>query len=170
MFSAKLVAPAIGDAFRKLSPRQLIKNPVLFTTAVVALLLTVLLVAGGDGLAISFQLHFPSGVVAQCMSSYRTANGNRARAYGDKGLLDLEPATAYEGQRLFVEEKSGRTERAISAGNQFAAMMDHFSECVQENKDPKITGEDGLRDVRYINAIYESSRSNGAPVEVKGEA
>ncbi|AJP70612.1 potassium-transporting ATPase subunit KdpB [Sphingomonas hengshuiensis] len=56
MFSAKLVAPAIGDAFRKLAPRQLVKNPVLFTTAVVAALLTVLVFLGGDGLSIPFQL------------------------------------------------------------------------------------------------------------------
>ena len=44
MFTAKLVVPAIGDAFKKLDPRELIRNPVLFTTAVVALLLTVLAV------------------------------------------------------------------------------------------------------------------------------
>jgi K+-transporting ATPase ATPase B chain len=56
MFSAKLVGPAIGDAFRKLSPAQLIKNPVLFTTAVVALLLMVLLVLGGNGLSVGFQV------------------------------------------------------------------------------------------------------------------
>ncbi|MBB3859546.1 K+-transporting ATPase ATPase B chain [Novosphingobium hassiacum] len=56
MFSAKLVVPAIGDAFRKLSPRQLVKNPVLFTTAVVAALLTVLVVVGEDPLPLGFQL------------------------------------------------------------------------------------------------------------------
>ncbi|HEX7712278.1 MAG TPA: potassium-transporting ATPase subunit KdpB [Sphingomonadaceae bacterium] len=56
VFSAKLVGPAIGDAFRKLDPRELIKNPVLFTTAVVALLLTVLLAVGNSGLALGFQL------------------------------------------------------------------------------------------------------------------
>ena len=56
VFSAKLVAPAIGDAFRKLNPRELIRNPVLFTTAVVALLLTVLLVIDGKGLPIGFQI------------------------------------------------------------------------------------------------------------------
>ncbi|MGK6356902.1 potassium-transporting ATPase subunit KdpB [Sphingomonas sp. DT-207] len=56
MFSAKLVGPAIGDAFRKLSPAELVKNPVLFTTAVVALLLTVLLAIGGERLPIGFQL------------------------------------------------------------------------------------------------------------------
>jgi len=56
MFSAKLVVPAIGDSFKKLDPRQLIKNPVLFTTAVIALLLTVLLALGGEQLPVGFQL------------------------------------------------------------------------------------------------------------------
>ncbi|MCC6827310.1 MAG: potassium-transporting ATPase subunit KdpB [Novosphingobium sp.] len=56
MFSAKLVVPAIGDAFRKLAPRALVRNPVLFTTAVVALLLTVLLALGGSGLPVAFQV------------------------------------------------------------------------------------------------------------------
>ncbi len=56
IFSAKLVGPAIGDAFRKLDPRELVKNPVLFTTAVVALLLTVLLIAGGGTLSFGFQI------------------------------------------------------------------------------------------------------------------
>ncbi|WP_066821554.1 potassium-transporting ATPase subunit KdpB [Sphingomonas mali] len=56
MFSANLVVPAIGDAVKKLDPRQLIKNPVLFTTAVIALLLTVLLALGGEKLPVGFQL------------------------------------------------------------------------------------------------------------------
>jgi K+-transporting ATPase ATPase B chain len=56
MFSGELIVPAIGDAFKKLDPRQLIKNPILFTTAIVALLLTVLLAIGGEKLAIGFQV------------------------------------------------------------------------------------------------------------------
>jgi K+-transporting ATPase ATPase B chain len=56
MFSAALIAPAIGDAFKKLDPRELVKNPVLFTTAVVALLLTILLVTGEEPLPLGFQI------------------------------------------------------------------------------------------------------------------
>jgi K+-transporting ATPase ATPase B chain len=56
MFTPTLIGPAIGDAFKKLNPRQLVKNPVLFTTAVVALLLTVLLFIGGASLSIGFQV------------------------------------------------------------------------------------------------------------------
>ena len=56
LFTADLILPAVGDAFRKLNPRELIGNPVMFTTAVVATLLTVLLVVGHDGLAFGFKL------------------------------------------------------------------------------------------------------------------
>jgi K+-transporting ATPase ATPase B chain len=56
IFNASLVVPAIGDSFRKLDPRQLIKNPVMFTTAVVATLLTVLLIIGGEKLSFGFQI------------------------------------------------------------------------------------------------------------------
>ena len=56
MFSAQLVGPAIGDAFRKLDPRQLIRNPVMFVTASVAALLTVLLVLGHERLGTAFQI------------------------------------------------------------------------------------------------------------------
>ena len=56
IFAPALVGPAILDAFRKLTPRQLVRNPVLFTTAVVATLLTVLLLTGTEHLAIGFQI------------------------------------------------------------------------------------------------------------------
>ena len=56
LFTADLIVPAIRDAFRKLNPRELIRNPVMFTTAVVALLLTMLLLVGHDGLAVGFKL------------------------------------------------------------------------------------------------------------------
>lgn len=56
MFSAKLIGPAVRDAFTKLNPRELVRNPVLFTTAVVALLLTVLLAIHAEPLPLGFQL------------------------------------------------------------------------------------------------------------------
>ena len=56
IFSLSLIGPAVGDAFRKLDPRHLVRNPVMFVTACVALLLTVLLVAGRTGLPVGFQV------------------------------------------------------------------------------------------------------------------
>ena len=44
IFDTRIVLPAIGDAFRKLNPRILARNPVMFVVAVVSALTTVLLV------------------------------------------------------------------------------------------------------------------------------
>ena len=55
LFTAELIGPAIGDAFKKLDPRQLIRNPVMFVTACVAVLLTALL-GVDDGLPFGFKL------------------------------------------------------------------------------------------------------------------
>ncbi len=55
-----ILLPAIGDAFRKLDPRQLAYNPVMFVVGMVALLTTVLFVAdvmrGHGNLAFSGQI------------------------------------------------------------------------------------------------------------------
>ncbi|WP_174274804.1 potassium-transporting ATPase subunit KdpB [Sphingomonas bacterium] len=55
VFTPELLGPAIADSFRKLDPRTLARNPVMFVTAVVALLVTVMLVAGIGGGSIAFK-------------------------------------------------------------------------------------------------------------------
>ncbi|SMH32451.1 potassium-transporting ATPase subunit KdpB [Mesorhizobium australicum] len=60
VMDAGILIPAIGGAFRKLDPRTLARNPVMFVVAVVSLLTTVLflkdLAAGAEGLGFSFQI------------------------------------------------------------------------------------------------------------------
>ncbi|MFD1789900.1 potassium-transporting ATPase subunit KdpB [Sphingomonas floccifaciens] len=56
LFTADLVVPAIKASFVKLDPRELVRNPVMFVTAAVAALMTILLVVGQDGLTIGFKL------------------------------------------------------------------------------------------------------------------
>jgi K+-transporting ATPase ATPase B chain len=58
-FDRALIMRAVGDAFRKLDPRVLIKNPVIFVTAVVSVLVTVLFVRdliSGQSAAFSGQI------------------------------------------------------------------------------------------------------------------
>ena len=56
-----ILGPALIDAFKKLDPRVMVRNPVMFTVEVVATLTTVLfirdLVTGGGGLGFSFQIN-----------------------------------------------------------------------------------------------------------------
>src|SRR5580698_7603692 len=58
---SKIVIPAIGEAFKKLSPRVMIRNPVMFVVEVVATLTTLLflrdLFTGAGGYGFSFQIN-----------------------------------------------------------------------------------------------------------------
>ncbi|OWK33679.1 potassium-transporting ATPase subunit KdpB [Sphingomonas dokdonensis] len=57
LFTADLIVPAVKASFLKLDPRALVKNPVMFVTAAVAALMSVLLVIGQDDLSTGFKLH-----------------------------------------------------------------------------------------------------------------
>lgn len=109
---------------------------------------------------INFQLRFPSGVLANCTSSYG-AGLNRFRGVAVRGWYELEPALSYTGLRMRVGRGGVIEERIHPQRDQFALEMDHLSECVMENKEPLTPGEEGLRDLRIMMAIYEAARSGG---------
>src|SRR5258705_4834409 len=50
LFDGNMVGPAIGDAFKNLTPRLMVKNPVMFVTMVGAALTTVGIFTAGLGL------------------------------------------------------------------------------------------------------------------------
>ena len=108
---------------------------------------------------IDFQLKFPSGLIADCVSSY-SSNHNGHRVTGTEGWVWMEPATVYEGQQMWVR-KGGKMEPRVlpaPAKNQFVGQLDHFAECVLTDRDPIVPGEEGLRDMRLIEAIYRAAR------------
>lgn len=108
---------------------------------------------------VNFILRFPSGVLANCTSSYGYSDVKRFRVLGDKGWLELDPATDYYKHRMRIGQKDKTEEPQIQEKNQFALEIDHLSECIMENKPPKTPGEEGLQDVRLIKTIYEAART-----------
>src|SRR5262245_53331069 len=60
LLDPKIIVPAVGSAIRKLDPRTLAKNPVIFVLEIVTVLTTVLLlrdlVTGGANLGFTFQI------------------------------------------------------------------------------------------------------------------
>lgn len=108
---------------------------------------------------INFQLKFPSGALGQCTSSYGYAGQNRIRVIGTKGWVELEPATGYTGARLRMRIGGQLAERDIQPRDHFAMEMDHLSDCVMNNTEPLTPGEEGLRDLKYMMAIYEAART-----------
>ncbi|MBY5835603.1 potassium-transporting ATPase subunit KdpB (plasmid) [Rhizobium leguminosarum] len=61
VIDSRILIPAVGAAFKKLNPRALARNPVMFVVATVSVLTTVLflrdLVAGNGNLGFSFQIN-----------------------------------------------------------------------------------------------------------------
>jgi len=111
---------------------------------------------------VEFSLTFPSGLVGHGSGGYSWSPGkNQYDVVGEKGVLRARPATSYSGNHLTLDGK----DLDIDANDQFAAQMDAFSEAIRENKAVATPGEEGLRDIRIIQAIYRSA-ATGMPVRL----
>ncbi|MGB8259099.1 MAG: Gfo/Idh/MocA family oxidoreductase [Terracidiphilus sp.] len=112
---------------------------------------------------VSWTMRFPSGIVAACNTTYGAQMDGYFRVHGPKGWLEVDNAFVYEGLRLRAEFGSTKLDEPNPARDpsHFQAEAEHFSHCVQNGLEPKSPGEEGLRDMRYIAAIY---RSAGIPL------
>jgi len=107
---------------------------------------------------VTFQLRFPSGVLASCVSSYATSL-NRFRVHAERGSFELEPGLSRRGLAMQVFSKGKTEPREFPQVDQFAAMMDDLAVCAAEGKTPITDGTDGLNDLRVIEAVYQSMRT-----------
>jgi glucose-fructose oxidoreductase len=113
--------------------------------------------------ALRFTLEFADGARAEFFTSYQDT-GDMFRAEGEKGWIEFKDrAFSYRG--LVVDTSAGALHFDPPV-NQQALQMDDFAQCVRENRESRIAGEMGLRDMKIIDAIYEAMRT-GRRVEVK---
>ncbi|AIT05400.1 glucose-fructose oxidoreductase [Sphingomonas taxi] len=120
---------------------------------------------------IEWTLEFPSGAIAGCQSMY-SANQNHILLMGDKGRIELEPATRYDGNHMWLGRDGREREVTPPAGpakTQFAGQLDHLAQCVRSGREPIVSGEEGLRDMRIVEAIYRSARE-GRTIRLDGRA
>ena len=108
---------------------------------------------------INFQLRFPSGILANCSSSYGYFHQSHFRVMGTEARLEMDPATWYSGLRLWIERDNTIEQRDLPEVDHFATEMDHMSDCVMQDKQPLTPGEEGLRDLTIMAGIYEAARS-----------
>jgi myo-inositol 2-dehydrogenase / D-chiro-inositol 1-dehydrogenase len=78
--------------------------------------------------------------------------GNSALTYSDKGYgYAMEKAGTTQGWTFTIFEE------AFNQG--YPQELKHFIECVRENKEPLVTGEDGRAVLEMMFAAYESART-----------
>lgn len=110
---------------------------------------------------ILWSMDFPSGVVANCSTTYNFNGINKFVATADQGQFGLEPAYSYQGIEGFAGDQPIKAPKV----DQFAREMDAFAESIQQGNRSKVPGEEGLRDQLVLDAIYRSVRT-GQRVDV----
>ena len=122
---------------------------------------------------VAFQLRFPSGVLASCQTWYSAHESRRCRVLAERGWIDMDPAFAYHGLTLRTSRATGMAEMTtqvkLPEKDQFALEMDHMAQRVAQGKRPRTPGEEGLQDMRLIEAIYRAAR-DGRPVSLPAVA
>jgi len=105
--------------------------------------------------SITWTMKFPSGVIAQCSTSYNFNGLNRFKAFSDNGYIQLDPAFGYSG----IEGESSKGPIKFEQVDHFQLELEDFANCVLENNQSRVSGEEGLKDLKVIEAIYESIRT-----------
>lgn len=113
--------------------------------------------------SISWQMHFGSGAVANCNTSVGY-DVDRFYAAADEGTFELSPALSYGP----FKGKSTAGEINFPVINQQQTQLDAISSKIIQNEPlPKhITGEEGLKDMIIIEAIYKAAKT-GKKVVIK---
>jgi predicted dehydrogenase len=106
--------------------------------------------------SITWETKFPSGVLANCWATYKVNGLDSFAGYADRGWFQLDPAYGYNG---IHGRRSDNQEIRLPEHDQFAAEMDDFAQCILNRQPTRVPGEEGLRDVKIMMAIYEAAKT-----------
>lgn len=105
---------------------------------------------------IQFELGFPSGAVASCLSTYNMGYLDRFFLTGQKGFAELWPATGYGP----IKGKTNKGELTQPHMTHQTVQMDEMAAIIFDGRQPivPVDGEEGVKDLKLIDAIYEAVR------------
>ena len=118
-------------------------------------------------------LRSESGIIGTLTASwaYNSSEDNSTVIYGEKATLRLEDDPDYSliasytnGQT--VKYELGQIQSNDAGGQTTSHVIDHFIESIQADRDPLITGEEGLKSLNIILAALESSET-GKRIKIK---
>ncbi|MGK7392312.1 MAG: Gfo/Idh/MocA family protein [Candidatus Cyclobacteriaceae bacterium M2_1C_046] len=100
-----------------------------------------------------FDLEFPDGIKADCMTTFAD-NVNRLRIECNEGWYKLEPFQSYSGVKGITSEGKIINQKIE---DQQARQMDNDALALLNNKPVLVPGEEGLKDIRVVEAIFKSA-------------
>jgi predicted dehydrogenase len=106
---------------------------------------------------VSWMMKLPSGLTANCLTTYHFGGRDEFTAWGTKGRFGLRPCYGYRN----VAGCTSDPEIPISfpQTNHFTTQMGAFSLAIIEARPFEIPDEERLRDLLVIEAIYRSIAS-----------
>jgi len=106
-------------------------------------------------------LRFPGQRLAQLTCSFGAYDHSTLTVVGEKGRIRMDPAYEYaSGLTIQMDVTNRRPSRKTFAKrDQIAAELVAFARCVRDGRDPEPSGEEGLADLRVLEAIQRSTES-----------
>jgi len=101
-------------------------------------------------------MKFPGERIATFTTSFGAAARSVFEVIGTKGILRMDPAyEMVEDLKTEVTVEDRKTRQIFKKRDQFAPELVYFSDCILRNKDPKPSAQEGLADVRIIEALLK---------------
>ena len=119
--------------------------------------------------ALTGVLHFPSGLTAHFDCALTLERSEAYEVAGTDGSLRVESAFLPGTADVVIQHHQGRdgtTEHPIDGVDEYRLMVEHFADCVLHDGEPRYGAAEAAANLRAIRALYESARSDGAPVDV----
>ncbi|MFM8349092.1 MAG: Gfo/Idh/MocA family protein, partial [Bacteroidota bacterium] len=106
---------------------------------------------------ITFQLGFPGGAIASCLSTYNANNLDRFFLDGEKGFAEMQPSTGYGP----IQGKTHLGPLDFTHVTHQTVQMDEMAAIILQGKKPvvPVDGEEGLRDMKIVDAIFRAVAS-----------
>ncbi|GAB2834884.1 Gfo/Idh/MocA family protein [Ferruginibacter profundus] len=113
---------------------------------------------------IQFQLGFPGGAVASCLSTYMMNGLDRFYLNAEKGFAEMQPSTGYGP----IKGRTNKGELTQEHRTHQTVQMDEMAAIILEGKQPilPVDGEEALKDLKIIDGIYAAVKS-GKKVSLK---
>jgi predicted dehydrogenase len=105
---------------------------------------------------ITFQMGFPSGAVASCLSTYAVSHLDRFFLNGIEGFAEMQPSTGY-GPIKGRTHKGPLNQPIVTHQT---VQMDEMAGIILDGNDAKVpvNGEEGVKDMIIIDAIYKAAK------------
>ncbi len=112
-----------------------------------------------------FRLEFPGDIVAECVTSLGR-NVNILQVDCERGWYAMSPFQGYEGNRGRASDGTVFAPQLGPRPRMQAEQMDQDALAILGNTAPRAPGEEGVRDMRVLDAAFASARGDGRRVEI----